>query len=508
MEWYRKELRKAGADIWFQSMGCGAFVENGKVKGVVVATPFGRGVVLCNTVIDSTGNSDIAVAAGSKFRLVDSNQFAMQGTGLSSRGLGQGYNNSDWSFVNDSDVVDRTRMHVVAKNKFKGAFDISPLILSRERRSIVGDYTLSPLDILNNRTFHDSIERAQSDFDSHGYTTHPLLKLWFKGRTDMYAYVPYRCLLPKGLDGILVVGLGASQHRDALPIVRMQADIQNQGYAAGVASAMAVQHGTSVRGIDIRTLQRHLVDIGNIPGEALTHQDSPRATRADVEKAVKELDEEFDAAAVILDAPKEDSLPVLRRAFKSAEAPNQKLLYARVLGIMGDGTGMRTLIDEVRASEWDQGWAFTGMGNRHSGYSKVDSMIVALGKIGDKAAVPVIQLRAGELTPQSDFSHFRAVALGLEAIGDPAGASTLIDLLQLPGTRGHAFLELDKAIELTPSDQRDNSTREGSLRELILARALYRCGDQNGLGEKILREYANDLRGLYALHARQVLGME
>jgi len=93
MEWYRKELRKAGADIWFQSMGCGAFVENGKVKGVVVATPFGRGVVLCNTVIDSTGNSDIAVAAGSKFRLVDSNQFAMQGTGLSSRGLGQGYNN-------------------------------------------------------------------------------------------------------------------------------------------------------------------------------------------------------------------------------------------------------------------------------------------------------------------------------------------------------------------------------------------------------------------------------
>jgi squalene-hopene/tetraprenyl-beta-curcumene cyclase len=51
----------------------------------------------------------------------------------------------------------------------------------------------------------------------------------------------------------------------------------------------------------------------------------------------------------------------------------------------------------------------------------------------------------------------------------------------------------------------DNTTRESSLRELVLARALYRCGDFEGLGEKILREYAKDLRGHYRRHAQAIL---
>jgi hypothetical protein len=38
-----------------------------------------------------------------------------------------------------------------------------------------------------------------------------------------------------------------------------------------------------------------------------------------------------------------------------------------------------------------------------------------------------------------------------------------------------------------------------------LARALYRCGDYNHVGEKILKQYAGDLRAHYARHARQVL---
>ena len=48
-------------------------------------------------------------------------------------------------------------------------------------------------------------------------------------------------------------------------------------------------------------------------------------------------------------------------------------------------------------------------------------------------------------------------------------------------------------------------TRNLSLRELVLARALYRCGDYKDIGKKILKEYARDLRGHYARHARAVL---
>ena len=48
-------------------------------------------------------------------------------------------------------------------------------------------------------------------------------------------------------------------------------------------------------------------------------------------------------------------------------------------------------------------------------------------------------------------------------------------------------------------------TRRESLRELFLARALYRLGDHNGVGAATLRAYATDLRGHLARHAQAVL---
>jgi len=48
-------------------------------------------------------------------------------------------------------------------------------------------------------------------------------------------------------------------------------------------------------------------------------------------------------------------------------------------------------------------------------------------------------------------------------------------------------------------------TRRDSIRELSLARALYRCGDYGGIGEQILRAYTEDLRGHLARHAQAVL---
>jgi hypothetical protein len=72
-------------------------------------------------------------------------------------------------------------------------------------------------------------------------------------------------------------------------------------------------------------------------------------------------------------------------------------------------------------------------------------------------------------------------------------------------------------IRWTPSghtsslDERDLHavhTRNESIRELLLARALYRLGDRDGMGESILRAYANDLRGHLARHATAVLAQQ
>ena len=84
------------------------------------------------------------------------------------------------------------------------------------------------------------------------------------------ADVPLRCLLPKGLEGILTTGLGASAHRDVMPVIRMQPCLQNQGYAVGYLSALCVKENKSPRKIDIKKVQRHLVEIGNLPQRVLT----------------------------------------------------------------------------------------------------------------------------------------------------------------------------------------------------------------------------------------------
>ena len=98
------------------------------------------------------------------------------------------------------------------------------------------------------------------------------------------------------------------------------------------------------------------------------------------------------------------------------------------------------------------------------------------------------------------LSHHRACALALEQIADPAAAEPLARLLHKPAMRGHAMTSLEP-LHQSPDQRR----REGALREIVLARALYHCGDWEGLGKTILAEYAADVRGLFARHARLVL---
>ena len=173
--------------------------------------------------------------------------------------------------------------------------------------------------------------------------------------------------------------------------------------------------------------------------------------------------------------------------------------------MMYDRTGSKTLIKAIQRSSWDKGWNFRGMGQFGATTSPLDNLIIALGRTGDKEAIPVILSKVNELTPESEFSHCRAVAMALESFKDPVAAQPLSELLKKPGMRGHTFLQINSTISKTPASPVDNSTRNNSLRELILARALYRCGDYEGLGEKILREYASDYRGHYATHAKAVL---
>ena len=198
-------------------------------------------------------------------------------------------------------------------------------------------------------------------------------------------------------------------------------------------------------------------------------------------------------------------MPLLRKAYDNAEDEKVKLKYAHVLGMLGHSCGSGTLIEAVKSRAWDKGWNFTGMGQFGPSISELDSLIIALGRTrSEQALVPVLE-KVKQLDDGSEFSHCRAVAIALETLGDTAAAEPLAEFLEKPGIRGHAFIDIDTARHRTPPGPEDTLTRNNSLRELILARALYRCGDYGGLGEKILKQYTRDLRGHYARHAQGVL---
>ncbi len=506
-QWYLEELTKAKGEVWFGGIGCGALVDGSHVTGAVVATPQGRGVVLAKVVIDATGNADVAAAAGAPCVYTDEREFAMQGTGLPPRQLGASYTNTDFTIVDETDMVDVWHIFVRAKDKYPNAFDQGQLIDTRERRRIVGDFTLTLLDEINGRTFPDSIVRAYSNFDTHGYTIDPYLLLEHPLEKGFYVYVPYRCLLPKNLEGLLVAGIGMSVHRDALPLVRMQADIQNQGYAAGVAAAMAARQGIAPRRIDVRALQKHLVEIGNLPESVLADQDSYPMPAERIAAAVKSFGaEEGHGAAVIL-AHRDTALPLVREAYHKSEGPS-KLAYAKLLAVLGDATGFETLLAAVRDTpEWDKGWNYRGSGQFGYAMSPLDNLVVALGLTRRPEAVPVIVEKLRKLSAESDFSHHRAAALALELIAHPSAAAALAEHLKKPGMTGFAHTSLQRARALDPPTEGVHSvvSRRDSLRELVVARALYRCGDFQGLGRKILEQYAQDLRGHLARHAQAVL---
>jgi hypothetical protein len=507
-EWWRKALRGAGAEIWFGAIGCGAFVEGGKVKGVVVATPEGRGIVLAGVVVDSTGNADIAAAAGAPCLYTDDTDIAVQGTGLPPRDLGASYTNTDFTITDETDMVDVTSLFVYAKSKYDpNTFDMGQLIDSRERRRVVGDFTVSPLDPINQRTYPDTVAWSSTNYDTHGYTVHPYFAMDHPGSgIELKAFTPYRCLLPKGLEGILVTGLGVSVHRDALPLVRMQPDLQNQGYAAGVAAAMAAKLGGATRSIDIKALQKHLVKIGCLPETVLKDEDSYPLPPEKIAEAVATAGANYKGVSVILANP-EPALPLVRKACDEATSPGVKLRYAHILGHMGDATGLPALIAAVEAApDWDAGWNYKSQGQFGANLSRLDALIVAIGRTGDPRGTPAILNKVRRLDATADFSHHRACALALESLKDPAAIDPLVDLLAKPRMRGHALHSIEAATKAEQGEGLNGlGPRRNALRELMLARALYRCGDKNGLGKKILEEYETDIRGHFARHAQAVL---
>jgi len=111
----------------------------------------------------------------------------------------------------------------------------SPQLGVRETRLIAGEYCLSKADWNASTMFPDHIGFA------------------YEGKS-----IPYRSILPKKVENLLVGGRCVSFNRDILDPMRLIPPCMVTGYAAGMAAALSVHNNTTPRELDVTELQSTL----------------------------------------------------------------------------------------------------------------------------------------------------------------------------------------------------------------------------------------------------------
>ena len=130
----------------------------------------------------------------------------------------------------------------------------------RESRHIQGDYRLTADDLLDSKVPEDSILLAANSVDVHGRFG-PTSNEYVPIKGDYYG-IPYRSLLPRGVEQLLIAGRCVSADSTAAGAIRVMPPCMGMGQAAGIAAALAVKTGTTVRKVDAQTIRSVLKENG------------------------------------------------------------------------------------------------------------------------------------------------------------------------------------------------------------------------------------------------------
>lgn len=135
----------------------------------------------------------------------------------------------------------------------------SPAIGVRESRRVLGDYRLTREDVLAGRRFPDEIALCGAPIEDHGAGGGTAWDYVAEG--GVYG-IPFRTLLPAGLEGLVVAGRCFSATHDAHASARSMATCMAMGQAAGTAAALAALGGTTPRAIPVDALRARLLADG------------------------------------------------------------------------------------------------------------------------------------------------------------------------------------------------------------------------------------------------------
>lgn len=315
-------VTEAGVDVIFHSTLVAVNKEERKIKSINIATQSGILTIEADYFIDATGDGNLFALAGCDYQLgrekdnlcqpmttcfrmcgVDVEQYRNEHQTLTqlykeykkdgkinnpredilamTRGLGNGvihFNTTRIVKHNPTDVFDVSKAEIEARRQVSEmvaflkenstAFKDSTLISIaneigvRESRKLKGEHILTVDELKNLTVFEDSIALGNYDVDIHNPEGSGTSHYYFK--EGEYYTIPYRSLLPKEYDNLLVAGRCISATHEAQASVRIMPICACLGQAAGTAIAVSKNSGTNTHSVDIKKVQKKLQENGAV----------------------------------------------------------------------------------------------------------------------------------------------------------------------------------------------------------------------------------------------------
>jgi hypothetical protein len=315
-------------DILFHALGAGVVMhDDRRIQALMVETKAGRQAVRADIFIDCSGDGDLAAWAGARYEVGDSNggmlypSMMFRLNGIDPEKAGDAWRTipalmeaaeaagthhfprkaaivrpqrsqiewrvnftqlarEDGSAINGLEPDDLTRGEIEGRRQALNAFnflrtvpgfeksyivDLPPQLGIRETRRVVGGYMLSGDDVLGCAAFDDSIGVNGWPMESH-VAGDVIFKFPPIPESRGFNELPYRMLIPDGIDNLLVAGRCASMTHDGQSAARVSGACFVMGEAAGTAAALALGGNTNPRDIDIGKLQGQLRQQGAFLG--------------------------------------------------------------------------------------------------------------------------------------------------------------------------------------------------------------------------------------------------
>ena len=279
-----KMVHEAGVDVLFHTYFCDVIMEESNLKGIIVENKSGRSALFSRVVVDASGDGDVAARAGAPFWQADPDANALKDnimykiSGIDDAkfgscrygdssvvwGPGDVWGQNDAWEISRAEVKTRLQVfehfqRILEDNpqlREAGAYlaETPPLLGIRQTRFIEGEYKLTADDAITGRRFDDVVAISSCAIISYyGYRRY----LEHEGYD-----IPYRCLVPKQVDQLLIAGRCISSEQQPYESHRAMIPIMAIGQAAGTAAALAAKRGVTPRALDVDLLQDTLVAQG------------------------------------------------------------------------------------------------------------------------------------------------------------------------------------------------------------------------------------------------------